>query len=417
MGCLKNFRAYLDERLARLAEAESRLCELQEKLETYYQEIERVREQEFGQLAALLGADRGGLPVDLTAELDRHLDAERQAFDAKVAELRSEHDARVRDAEEERAKSLAAEREIRRKNRDQDAAEEELKARVEDLLGEIDAYNVRIRQMSSGFGFLANFFKVRRLYKVKKRLDQQHRDLAARIEDLRVKWKLAEEEFEHDEQQRKSHWRESMAEAAARQTKIDYLSSARSRIVQRGALERLLYVRRPELAEPASSDPACPRCGQPNPAASHFCRICAERLGEDRPDLDGSLAEMAELNLHFERFGQGMRACQEIIGLVRGLKTGLESFGKSVDDMLHNQSRYNLGPLDVHVPDSSASYGAHFDELADMVVDSAGLSLHPVHFAERIQALVGEVYTEDSIKAYFEAMGEELSAKAEASWG
>lgn len=44
------------------------------------------------------------------------------------------------------------------------------------------------------------------------------------------------------------------------------------------------------------------------------------------------------------------------------------------------------------------------------------LGLHPREFAATVQAAVGSTLTEESIRQYFETMGEELSRQAEAQW-
>ena len=216
---------------------------------------------------------------------------------------------------------------------------------------------------------------------------------------------------------RRKHWLDKTAEAAAVQTKIEYLESVADRVIQRGALEKLLFERRPELAEPKSEDPQCSRCGQPNPPEHHFCHICAQRLAEDRPDFEGSLLEMAELNHHHKRFSEGMKANQEIMGLMRGIRSGFDAFRSSVYDMKLSQNKYSLGSLDVEVPPFCLAFGEHFKNLAATLENEENLHLHPRDFGARMKAQVDQVFSEEAIKAYFEAMGEKLQTKADAQWG
>jgi hypothetical protein len=152
----------------------------------------------------------------------------------------------------------------------------------------------------------------------------------------------------------------------------------------------------------------------PNPQGNHFCHICAQRLTEDRPDFEGSIQEIAEVNLHHGRFADGMKACQEIIGLIRGLRSGLEAFKESVVDMRSSESQHNLSPLSIDVPPKSVEYGKNFDALKQSM--GQDLSLHPKAMAAHVEHLVTKVFTEDKIKDYFETMGEELSRQAERQW-
>jgi hypothetical protein len=151
-----------------------------------------------------------------------------------------------------------------------------------------------------------------------------------------------------------------------------------------------------------------------NPASHHFSATCAQRLTADRLDFEGSLLEISELNRHHAAFSDGMKACQEIIGLVRGLKTGLANFTESVNDMMATESRYPLPKLSIDVPARSVEYARHFDELVAAAKQERGL--HPKAFSERIRASIQDVYQEPQIEAFFETMGEELSSCANSQW-
>ena len=66
-----------------------------------------------------------------------------------------------------------------------DREEEELKARNEKLLAQIAEFNRRIKELGKGFGFFSSLFKMRKLQKERKILDQEQADIAARIDNLR----------------------------------------------------------------------------------------------------------------------------------------------------------------------------------------------------------------------------------------
>jgi len=414
MGRLKDFYGYLEERRGLLSEVEQHLCKLQEKYESYFSEITKVRDSEFKQLREIILTDRGKLPNDFNQALDKNLQKQERQFDGKLEDLKRERDKLQTEAEEKRRASSKDEKAVRRKNVELDREEEELKARNQNLLTQIAEFNRRIREMGKGFGFFTNLFKMRALQKERKLLDEQQADLAARIDRLRQRWQERDARHHEKETQYRSDWVKLSTEAAALQTKIEYLESSRTRIVQRSAMEQVLFDLQPNLAEPKQGDPPCPRCKMPNPKTHHFCHICAMRLSEDRPDFSGSIREIAEVNIHHARFSEGMQACQEIIGLVRGLKTGLEAFEKSVDDVMDSERRYPLPKLQINVPNKSMNYGKHFDGLKQVV--AADLGLHPKVFAKKIQTMTSEVFTENRIKDYFETMGEELSRQAEKQW-
>ena len=415
MGTLDDFKTFLDDRHQVLADAESQLSSLLQKYETYFAEINRVRESELGQLREAILADRANLPPGLEHKLSQALADERTAFDASLSKLHERLADLHEQAEAVRTQSAEGERKLHQDNLDLDEAEELLKQRNAELLDRIERYNNRIREMGGGFGFLRNLFRMRKLAAERAVLDQQQADLMARIDQMRKRWQEIDVGFAEQEPGLKAKWIELTTEATAVQAKIEHLQATGVQIVQRSAFEKVLFARKPELGEAADGDPVCPRCSVPNPAGNHFCHICAERLVADRPDMAGSLLEIAEVNLHHGRFSEGMQACQEIIGLVRGLKTGLEAFAESVRDMISSQNTHSLGILQIDVPEQSLAYGGQFKALLSLVSEQ-GLSLHPTVFAGRIESFVQLALNEEEIKGFFETMGEELTKQADAQW-
>ena len=255
---------------------------------------------------------------------------------------------------------------------------------------------------------------MRSLHKEAGELKEQEADLAARIESLRGQWVKEEADHQYAEAQRQELWAGTRGKADTLLTKIDYLRTSRERIVLRSVMEQVLDAQKTTPSTADGGDVVCPRCESRNPSTNHFCHICAQRLAQDRPDLEGSIAEVAEVNFHFERFSEGMKSCQEIIGLLRGINSGITAFRKSVADVLDTERRHSLSTLRLDVPASSVEYGKTFDQVgASMQWD---YSVHPQVFTKNVKVMVEQHLTEDKIKAYFEAMGEELSRQADSQW-
>lgn len=411
---LNEFLDYLDNRLAVLGVVEEQLCDLQSKYEAFFGEITRVREHEFSQLRGHVEDDRKGLPAWFDEKLRAAQKALEAEYDDKVSELDDKIAVLTGQADQLRKTSVKDEANAHGRNRALDQQEEALKARNEQLLTAIEQYNGELRSLGSGFGFFSNIFRLRQLAKEKTRLDQEQADVAARIDALRAHWTKEAKGYVDKEHTYRAKWLAAETEAAALRTKRDYLASARQRIVLRSSLERVLYALAKAPAAASKDDPKCPRCAAPNASENHFCHICAQRLVADRPDLEGSIHELAELNHHFNRFSDGMKSCQEIIGLVRGLKSGVEAFKKSVADVKSSEKKHSLSRLKIAVPRTSVEYGQQFDALAQSL--SHDWSVHPAVLAKRADQLVSQVFTEDHIKGYFETMGQELSRQADSQW-
>ncbi len=386
MGRLKDFIAHLDERAELVATIEQKLCALQAKYESYFSELDRVRESELAQLQAELTTARA-LPGGLGEALATARTKVERELDAKLAALRAELEAGRAEAEAVRAESARELEKLHRKNTELDAREERLKAESAGLCAELDAHNAKIRELGSGFGFFSNLFKMRAVAEEKRALEERQAALAAQIEQLRETWVKVDQAAAEREEKRRLAWLEKRARLSALEAKLEALETTRPQLVLRSTLEEALLTRVREPRAAAPGDPPCPRCKVPNPPEHYFCAICAQRLQPDRPDLEGSIEELAQVNLHHRRFAEGMRAGQELIGLVRGLRSGLLAFRKSVESVLDSEQRYPLPKLQLDVPEESVRYARHFDELLATV--SRDHALLPAEFAGVVKKLVG----------------------------
>ncbi len=415
MGTLKDFRDYIADRQGVVEDVERRLLALQEKYESFFQQVAAVREVELGQLSVHVAERRGTLPDGMDDALDAAVEKARRDLDAQLVRHTAEHSSLVVQAEKARAEALEYEARAHQENEDLDAEEEQLKVRNEQLYGDIESYDAQIKELSTGFGFLTRLPDLRRIQAERRRLQGEQLDVVARIESLRARWAERAPEVERVVAERETTWSELIAKASNMQARIEYLQLNRDRIVGRTALERVLFERFPERS-PKEGEPAkpCPRCGMQNPEANFFCHVCATRLGADRPDFDGSLLEIAELNHHHRRFASGMQACQELVALVRGIRSGLESFSLSVESMITTQRIHPVSTLRIDVPAVAVEQGAAFDTLLEQV--STPESLHPVAFIQ----LVGhatDAFSQECLQNYFDAMGDELSRCARSQWG
>lgn len=415
MADLAAFLAYVKDRRSVVARIEKRLLGLQQQYETFFQEVSRARESELGQLSQAISTQRASLPPEIDRALGAAQAEVERETDEKVRALREKVEETERAADEVREESLKTEAAVHARNTDLDSREEALKARNAELMSRIRSYNQRIKQLGGGFGFLSNFFAMRGLHEERRAIDREQADVAAQIDRLRAAWARVEADHAANEEALRRKWVERSAEAAALRTKLEYLESSRQRIVTRSTLERVLFQIGAQRALGGPEDPKCHRCSRPNPPENHFCAYCAQRLGEDRPDFAGSWEEIAEINHHHAVFSQGMQACQEIIGLVRGLGSGLDNFSRSVSEMHASQVRHSLAKLRIGVPQASVTYGQNF-ELLDRTLTMPEVQ-HPLELSRQARAFIERTFTEPNIKAFFETMGEELSRQAKAQWG
>lgn len=412
MGTLNDFSNYIKSCIATLKTTETNLVKRQEHYETLFQEVQAVREHEFQVAIAQIVQQRGSLPVGLDTAIDKALVEAEKQFNDKLDKLRDIHARILAKAEKHRAASIKLGDDLRAANVDLDAQEEALKVRNEELLRAIANYNDRIKRLGSGFGFFVNVFDMRALRTERLRLDKEQADVAAHIESLRFKWAGSLEQAGQKQAELQTKWLNQKTKADALQAKIGLLLGTKDAVVERTALEQVLFRGGKGHRDQHQSMVTCPRCGGKSGDSNSFCYYCALRLKPDRPDLVGSLPEMEEIEYHYDAFASGMRACQELIALVRGISSGLESFHKSVAGMITTQNTMPVGKLNIDVPDESIAFSNQFSELSNLVKQNA---YHPKQLTEAAE-YAKTSFSREQLDKYFNRMGDELSRRAKAQW-
>jgi len=414
MGRLEDVYEFLDTRLGVIISCEDQLKSLQEKFESFFAEVSRAREHELDQLVAETLHRREELPQWYLDALNEAAPEVEKEITEKRRKLVGRRNYRRKKAAKLREESIEAEAGYARQSREHNTMEEHMVERITDLENRIGDLEKEIRTLSKGLGFFTNIARGRQLDRKRRELDAERRKLASQLEKLRGNWRDHLIELKQQDETRRRYWITAENEAAALSAQIEALDLERPRILARTVVEKLVGQRHADLVRPAPTDPPCRRCGMPNSPENSFCYICALRLKEDRPDFEGSLAEIAELNRHHERFAEGIKAGQEILGLVGGIRSGHEALLKSVHEMIRARDDHDLGNLELDVPEDSRRYGEIFDELAEIL--HRDQRLHPLHFARKVGKLIEGRLTEEKLKNYFEQIGKALSAAAAARW-
>lgn len=413
MSGLTAFKRYLNGRKKVLQSTAELLESLLQKYEKFFAEVSKVREQEMGQIAAQISAG-ADLPEALRIELDQAMAKAREGYLTQLEKIRNEAMDAEKQAEVLRSESAELERELHLDNNKLDDEEETLKARNQKYLEQVEDFNQRIASMGKGVGFFTNLFKMHTLNAQRNKLIETQADLAARIEGLRQTWQSLDKSQRKHERLLQSQWIEARAKASALRAKLEQLEAMPERVIQRSALEQVLFSRTPKMRSSKVGDPPCPRCAVANASTNHFCRVCGQRLQPDRLDVLGSLDEVAELNLHHQAFAQGVKSAQELLGMLRGLAKGIQTFNRSIDDMISSQNTHGLAVLSVDVPEKSQAYADQFEKLAETLAQSE--KVPPQAFAALVENQVEQVYCKEKIESFFATMGAELTRQAELQW-
>ena len=308
----------------------------------------------------------------------RELEEEIAALGRQTAEQRAAADSLLAQAQAE----MAA---LRESNPTLNEREEQTKANLLSLADKIAALSDQIEESSGGaFGGLKNAGKLRRLRATRKSLRTKHDKANVQLAEVRSQWEKKQKEVEEEQIRLRQAWQEATVAASQAQARFDYLSQNIDELSLRKGIERTVA----DMEEPAVKD------------------------GE----MGQALQSMAELNGTKGAYEKGLTSVAEMLGLLKGVREGMERFRQSVDKVYEEQERFNLKPLVVGVSSGVIGFHRAWKDLRELVKDEKFLGRHPLEFSKRVTEFRSARFTDDAVQNMFEDMGSALT-RATKKWG
>ena len=275
--------------------------------------------------------------------------------------------------------------------------------------------------MNSGFGFIINFLKMKKIEKMKNGLLKKRDELVDRIDAVRKSWIDAEKEIGDQDVIIQEKWNYLQTEFAITSEKIKTLEENRDMLIKKGAFSEALgallgnekYLKgRTDAPVPRE----CGKCGSENRDNFFYCNFCGQHFSENRPDMEGSLVETGELNRIYAALEQGVKETVSILALMKGLKEGLRVFIKSIRKVKKTEDTYSQLPtLKISVPEFSREFSAKLSGI-EKAIDVKFYNLHPLNFAKQVRADTDKILIAEDIEKFFTGMGDELNKTTKAQW-
>lgn len=394
-------------------------------LMTYYNSnfnsVNTVRNDEYRFLESEFFTHSEQFPRELREGFEKETSNQEKLFRENRQKLKEKLDAgthELKSLDKKRESLLAT---MKSKNQKLDTREEMLKTHISEHDIRIAEYNKKIDLLNSGFGFILNFFKMRKIQKTKEDILAERDVLIDEIESVRCKWQEASEEIAGEEKSLREEWNNRHVEKAIIAEKLEYLQKNSGELVRKAALHTLITSLSPDSGMPAAGltekkPETCGACKIENTTQHYFCRYCGSRFSGDRRDVAGSLVEIGELNTVYALLENGMKQSVSFLALTKGILQGIQEFVKSVESVKKSQDTYSALPkLRISVPQSSAAFAEKIHELA-RTLGEADYHHHPLEFSKSVTEYTDSVFTEKQIAQFFNAMGDELNKTTKEQW-
>ena len=360
------------------------------RIDALYKEVEEIQVRFNSLYSALLAEWQGQveatapqlvdgeLPAPFAAALSASQAGERAKLEARIAELGGQLAERKGAGDEALRAAQAEISRLRELNPALNQREERLKGQSLRETEQILGLEVELK----GAGFWNRLLGASDL---KKKLDQArkaHAKTVAALQGVREEWVQKKKEAELRQAELRAAWEKASVEAAQMQAELDY---------QTGNLEAL----------------AATRGAQAYLAGLEQPPALAGELGE-------AAARIAALNAKLAAYRSGLASVAEALGLLTGVRTGMERFFESANKVYEEQRRYNLKPLRLEIHRSVVEFHNTWAEYARQVKDEKRLGHEPLEFVRIAQRYAQERLTEPAIQAMFESMGKALNAATKA---
>jgi len=361
-----------------------------QRIADLYKEMEEVQVRFNSEYSALLAEWQGlvenaaprllaaELPAPAAAALGASQAQERAKLEARLAELRAQlaekkqaSDAALQAAQAELAR-------LRELNPALNQREEPLKAQS---LRESERI-LALEEELKGAGFWNRLLGASELKSKLDKARKGHAKTVAALQAVREEWVQKKKEAEARQAELRAVWEKASVELSQLQAEHDFLASNLEALTaQRGAQAYLAGLEQ------------------------------APALGGE---LGDAVSQIAALNARLAAYRSGLASVAESLGLLTGVRTGMERFFQSANKVYEEQRRYNLKPLRLEIPRDVVAFHNTWAEYAKLVRDEKRLGQNPLEFVRIAQGLIQERLTEPAIQAMFERMGQALNAATKA---
>jgi hypothetical protein len=385
----KQLLAYIDQQQKAIQALVAELDEIQVAFNAQFDGFKARHDSTLDRLTEQVFQDVDAISPELMASIEQQAVREREAIDERRHKIREEYLPKRQQAADELLEQAQAEvTELRALNPQLDAREEELKAQKATLEQELASLNEEIRRKSRGLGVVLHFAAVFRADRDRQRTIGKLEALQESLGKVRSEWETRRKETEQHQAELQNRWQLESIAVARLQSELDQLDDEASResLATRRAIRHVLDALK-----------------VPSP-------------GPD-PELNVGLQEMIQLNIQTDDYHGGLASVGGIIGLARGIDSGLQAIAQSVEALLKEQQMHSayLKPLDFDLPDRVKSFHEQWPVLARQFVDEKAIGGNPADFSAAVEPLLAQHLSQTSIEAMFGEMGAMIE-RATARW-
>jgi DNA repair exonuclease SbcCD ATPase subunit len=240
MGSLKDMINFLYDTRHTMESILDKLDKLQEHFNRNYNNVIAVRNSEIEFLQKEFFARPESFPAEIRELYNKNLKTQEKIFSENLSAIIKKRDELKSNIDQINKDRIAFSEKLKKSNTTLDAKEEALKKKVEDLEAQTSAYNKTIDELNTGFGFITNFLKMRKIQEEKDEILKKRDELIAQVENIRNKWIEAEKTIGEQDLKIQENWNYIQTEYSITSEKIETLEKNKDELIKKGAFSEAL---------------------------------------------------------------------------------------------------------------------------------------------------------------------------------
>jgi translation initiation factor 2 alpha subunit (eIF-2alpha) len=375
---LSQFDRYLRDKSAELKACVDVIDEIHTQFQTMFQRELVIWQERFAECYPELSLHRDEMPTELQAYLDRIEAEELERLQQEIADLETQLEELRYEMDADMTRAQAAIKTLQEANPDLNRREEQLQATVVQLQDEYaQAYEELEELERPSMSWLTNAGAISRVKRKQRELKAKQAKALEELRAVRQQWLTMVQETSETQGQLRESWQQAGITSAELQARYDHLVNNLEDLARQDGMQRALL----------EIDQTYPVEGE---------------LGEQ-------LAEIARHNVIRNNYEAGLGASSETLGLLRGIRTGMEKFSQSVSNVHAQQRRYNLKQIKIVLPHDVGVVNQTWKQLQERVQDKQRMIENPLEFVDIAERYVIKRLTNEVIQRFFEQMGRALN--------
>jgi hypothetical protein len=386
---VNGFLQYIDEQMRTIQAVIGQLDEVQIKFNAQFDQFKAQHDKVLESLTDRLAARLESVGPDLlTAILERKPEEARLIDERRAVVEREYLPRRQQAADDLLAKAQTEMAELRAMNPELDRREEQMKRQKAELEQLLQSRNEEIGQLSRGLGVIFHFLAITRADRERQRIIGKLELVNNALFEVRQQWSTEQEHRAATQVELQQKWQLESIAVARLQAELDQLNDDLAR--ERLALRRAIH----HVVDSLTVHSPCPD-----------------------PDLDADLRGMVKLNTQTDSYHEGLASVGGMIGLLRGIHSGLEAVRRSVQGLADEQQMHSayLEPLSFDLPDAVRAFHDQWQDLEQSFSDEQTIGEHPAEFSAAVAPLYQDQLSQARVEAMFGELGYAIE-QATAAW-